>query len=263
MKTYTVTTMTLTFCILFSSGILAQLSDVGDLPEKYREVSIGFGLRTLSTVPGTIETQFVDNSPSMDKFSGSFQVADSYNRAGFNLGYNWGRYNGLSHKLMFDAALGDHVATIFGYGIGWNITRSIGNGILNINPGIYGAAGNYGFGIGQIENNALFIQIGETRYTEESLGMTLSSQAFLYGPELSIDYDISDHLRLWINAAYDIASTNSLAKLTFEGDNDSSELNLEGANPLVTYNGAPIKSLPYDASGLRLTSGVSYVWHRY
>lgn len=252
-----------TLFVLITLDANAQLSDEAELPEKYRELSIGIGPRTLSTTPGVISTNFTDNSPAQDVFMGTFDVEESYSRMGLHVGYNWGRYNGLSHKVLVDFALGDQFAGIFNYGIGWNISKAMGSKILNINPGIFAGFGNYGFGIGDIENSSVFIQIGQTQYFDDKLDITLTSQVFLYGPECSIDVDLSDHIRLWVNAAYDIASSNNKPKLTFKGSEAQSELETNDTNPRVTYNGELVESLPYDPSGIRLTVGFSYVWHRY
>ena len=264
MKRSTTVFFVLILIVTSFQTLTAQRSRSAGMPEKYREVSLGFGPRTLSTEPGVISTTFVDNSPSMDNFQGSFDVAESYTRFGFNLGYNWGRYNGLSQKLIIDFATGNNEAGIFNYGIGWNISRIVGDNILTINPGLFVGFGNYGFGIGEIENNAGFIQIGSTMYFDNELDMSLYSQAFIFGPEISIDYDVTDNIRLWINAAYDFSTNNDKPKLRFKGQENTSEISLDEdtSNPLVTYNGNTISSLPYDPSALRASVGVSYYWQR-
>lgn len=247
----------------FSFPVVAQLSDTGELPEKYRVIFLGFGPRSLDTNPGTIITNYTDDSPSMDMFAGSFEVADSYSRLGTNFGYKWGRYGGLSHKIKVDISLGSNVGGLVTYGIGYNFSSVVGSSILTINPGIFGGFGNYGFGIGAIENNALYIQVGSTQFYDQEVDLNLKSQLFVYGPELTIDFAMADHLSVWANAAYDIASSNSRPTLEFQGSEASAERGLADDNPSVNYDGAPIESLPYEASGIRLTLGVSYVWNRY
>lgn len=245
------------------SPLVAQLSDVGALPEKYRAVFLGFGPRSLDTDPGTIVTTYTDDSPSRDMFMGSFDVEDSYSRLGTNFGYKWGRYGGLSHKVMVDLSLGSNVGGLVTYGIGYNFSSIVGSSILTINPGIFGGFGNYGFGIGSIENNAVFIQVGSTEFFDSSVDLNLKSQLFVYGPEITIDFALADHISIWLNAGYDIASDNSRPSLEFQGSESRAEIDLEQQPSIVTYNGSPIESLPYEATGLRLSLGAAYVWNRY
>jgi len=135
--------------------------------------------------------------------------------------------------------------------------------ILNINPSVFGGFANYGYGIVQIENNAAYIQVGSTQYFDQNVDLNLKSQLFVFGPEVTADWSLTDHINIWQNAAYDIASDNSRPTLEFMGEMSTSELKIEDENPTVTYNGEPIESLPYEASGIRLSVGVSYLWHRY
>ena len=233
--------------------------------EKYRSIYLGIGPRTLDTNPGTISTTFTDNSPSMDFFQDDFEVEDSYSRLGLQLGYKWGRYNGLSHSVGFDVSFGDHSGLGLAYSIGWSKTIELADGWLTFRPALYGGFANYGFGIGQLENNAGYIQIGNTEYYDSYLDMKLKSQVGLYGPELDVAYGILDFLDIWVIANYDLGSSNAKPKLEFSSpadDGGSSSLEIEGDNPLVEYNGAKITELPYSVGGLRLTIGVSYVWQR-
>lgn len=241
----------------------AQLSDTGELPEKYRAIFLGFGPRSLDTDPSTIASDYTDDSPSRDMFTGTFEVEDSYARLGTNFGYKWGRYDGLSHKIMVDLSFGSHVGGLVTYGIGYNFSQVIGTSILTINPGIFGGFGNYGFGIGSIENNALFIQVGSTEFYDSEVDLNLKSQLFVYGPEVTVDYVFTDHLSVWLNAAYDIASDNTRPMLEFQGSEITASIELDSENLTITSNDAPLESLPYEASGLRMTAGVTYVWNRY
>lgn len=233
--------------------------------EKYRSVYFGAGPRILNTDPGTISTTFTDNSPSMDFFQGDFNVEDSYTRVGIQLGYKWGRYNGLSHSIGVDFSLGSNSGGVVAYSIGWSKTIGLGDSWLTFRPALFGGFANYGFGIGQIDNNAGYIQIGNTEYYDDYLDMELKSQAGVFGPELDIVLGILDNIDVWLIANYDIGTSNARPELVFsspDAEGGSSTVEIDGDNPLVTYNGEQITSLPYSVSGLRLTLGVSYVWQR-
>lgn len=256
----TFVSMILLFCY---TPALAQLSDENELPEKYRTIYAGIGPRFLKTIPGTISVSYVDDSPSKDKFTGSFDVSDGYQRIGVHFGYKWGRYNGLSHKISIDQSIGKHFGGLAYYGIGWNISHIVGNKSLTLTPSIFGGFGNFGFDIGNLENNASFIQINDHRYFDSSLAMTLKSQVLFYGAEVNVDFAFSDYFVLWGNLGYDIAGRNNRPHILFEGKDNSSALNTDDSNPSLLYNGESVTSLPYDATGLRLSIGLAFQWNRY
>ncbi len=246
--------------LLLVGSISAQSTD------KYRAVSLGFGPRIINTDPGIISTSFTDNSPSMDMFVDDFTVEDSYTKIGVNVGYKWGRYNGLSQSVGLDITAGEHQRGSFYYSIGWTKTIELSNGWLSIRPAIYGGFSNQSFDLGQIENNAGYIQIGETQYYDNYLDISLKTQSGLYGPEIGVVYNSFEFLEFWATASYDLASSNARPKLIFMSpaeEGGTSTLDLEKAtSATITYNGEEVTSLPYSTKGLRLTVGLSYVWNR-
>jgi len=243
---------------------VAQSDDSND-PKKYRSVTLGFGPRTLNTTPGTIFTSFIDDSPSMDNLSTSTIVKDKYNRIGFFLAFNFGKFKGLSHSVAFDISLGDHQGGIFYYSLGYSIPMDVGEHQLIIRPALNAGFGNYGFDVGEIQNNDQYIQIGEKKYYDSELELHLKSQTAVFGPAVDLHFIVRDQFKIFANVAYDIASANSNPNLNFTppsgSDNDnSSSLGIAGDNPLVTYNDEKITALPYEASGMRITLGVGYTW---
>ena len=160
--------------VIASLFFLANLS-AQDFPNKYRSVHLAFGPRTLDTNPGTISTSFVDNSPSMDNLNSTIEVLDKYNRLGFNLGINFGKYRGLSHSFNFDISLGEHMGGLFYYSLGYSIPIEVGENVFMIRPNINLGFGNYGFDVGDLENNAAYIQIGEKQYFSSCLLYTSPS----------------------------------------------------------------------------------------
>ena len=236
-----------------------------EIPKRYRAIYLGFGPRFLNTDPGTIVTSFTDDSPTMDMLETLTDVKDDYLDPGFQLAYRFGKYEGLSHAITIDVNLGEHYGALFTYGLGYNFTQFVGDRLMTIRPSVYVGFGNYGFNVGQLINNAAFIQIGETQYTDPSLDVLLKSQVFVIGPSVDLQYNITDRFDIYINASYDIASNNSRPKLEFtptNGRGTTSTLSIDSDNPNVTYNGEKLTSLPYDISGIRLTAGIAYVWKR-
>ena len=248
--------------LLFFS--IQQISAQDYFPHKYRSIFLGFGPRTLNTDPGTITTSYIDESPSMDHLQTSVDVEDSYTRVGLQFGYKWGRYSGLSHSILFDIALGDNSGGLFSYSLGYNFLVEVNSTALLIRPAFYGGFGNYGFYIGEFENNSGYIEINGNIFTDKSLDVSLSSQVFIYGPEVDFMWMFNDFLDVFVNLNYDLKNTNSRPEVVFEslgGEGTTTSVDIDGENPIVTYNNEKLTSLPYDISGLRLTVGVSYVWN--
>lgn len=239
--------------------------DAIKIPKKYRAIHLGFGPRLLNTDPGTIVTSFTDDSPTMDMLETITDVKDNYLDPGFQVGYRFGKYQGLSHAITIDVNLGEHYGALFTYGLGYSFTQVISDRLFTIRPSAYVGFGNYGFGVGQLINNAAYIQIGETQYTDPSLDVLLKSQVFVVGPSIDLQYNMTTKFDIYINASYDIGSNNSRPKLEFtptNGSGNTSTLNIDSDNPNVTYNGDKLTSLPYDISGIRLSAGIAYVWKR-
>ena len=140
--------------------------------EKYRGITLGFGPRFISTDPGVLVTSFTDNSPSPDNLMTTTEIADGYTSVGISLGYKFGKYSGLAHDIDIDVTLGDAGSGLMlTYGLGWNFPFDIGDKELFIRPSIFGGFGGFGFEVGELENNTGYIQIGETIFNEEALGL--------------------------------------------------------------------------------------------
>mgnify|MGYP000712845298 CR=1 FL=1 len=259
------------FCFLFgSSSVHAQQVKTSLYLQKYRSVFLGFGPRFLNTDPGTIVTTFVDDSPSMDSFNSTFDVKDGYTNLGINFGYKFGRYRGLSHDIVFDVTATSSYTFKFGYSLGWNFLFDKGDKNLLFRPAIQGLVANTVFQIGQLENNASYIQVDELQYFESELDVELRSASITLAPRLDVTYVVAKRFDVFLKLAYDLSRDNIQPSLELSVPEDlrtedsprDSSLDIDGNNPLVLYNGEKLESLPYNPSGLRATIGVSYLWNR-
>lgn len=253
----------LCLAILFSSQIFAQ----DEVPHKYRAIYLGAGPRTLAAETGTIDFNFVDNSPSMDMIQTSTVVEENYNNIGVQFGFMWGRYQGLSYDVNLDFSKN----TIFEFSIGYTMTMAKGYNTFSIRPGINGGLGTYGFDLGDLENNAGFIQIGETQFNGDFLNTRLNSSVALWGPRLDLFANIGEHLGIIAKINYDITNEGGNLDINFSdpstGENKVTfgaiSLDENTTNPDVKFNGEKLVSLPFDTSGLRLSLGIAYFWNRF
>ena len=258
------------FCCLSTLSLSAQKVKTSLYLQKYRGIVFGLGPRFLDTDPGIISTTFVDDSPSMDSFNSNFDIKDSYTQVGINFGYKFGRYRGLSHDILFDISASNNYQIIFGYSLGWNFLFDMGGKDIVIRPALQAFGSNQVFQIGQIQNNAAYIQIEDRQYFEEELNLELRSELLAISPRLDVTYVFADRWDCFLKMAYDFPRDNTNPRLDFSVPSDlrtenspaTSTLDIDGDNPSVRYNGEKLESLPYNPGGLRLTIGISFLWNR-
>ncbi|WP_367390099.1 hypothetical protein [Lewinella sp. LCG006] len=238
--------------------------------QRYRSIFLGFGPRYLNTDPGTIETTFMDDSPSMDTFNSTFEVKDGYAQFAMNIGYKAGRYRGTSHDYLLDVTFGKNYTAKFAYSWGWNFLTKLKGKDFVIRPAIQGILGGSGFRIGKIQNNASYIQINEKKYYEEELNIHLQGSSLTFAPRIDFTYIFANRWDFFLKAAYDVPAGNSNPMLQFsvpdkistDDTPTDSFVSIDNENLTITYNGEPLVSLPYTTGGLRVTFGVSYLWNR-
>ncbi len=243
-----------------------QLQAQDEVPWKYRALYLGGGPRTLAAEEGSIEFSFVDDSPSMDNLQSSTPVEDNYNSIGIQFGFMWGRYNGMSYDLNLDFSKN----TIFELSVGYTMTMAKGYNTFSIRPSINGGLGAYGFDLGDLENNGLFIQIGEKQFFGDFLNTRLNSSVATWGPRLDFFTNIGEHLGIILKVNYDIASSGNL-DINFSDPSSGEDqvtfspisLKEDTTNPDVRFNGEKLTSLPFDTGGLRISIGVAYVWNKF
>lgn len=237
------------------------------LDKKYRAIVLGIGTRGIASDPGTIVTNFVDDSPSMDSFSATEEIDDYQARVGVQFEFKFGRYEGLSHGIMFDLAFGNTEGVALGYSLGWNVPLEVGSKFLHVRPNVTGLIGNTRILLGRIQNNAGFIQINQTQFFDSQLNVKLNSSSALVRLGVDFMYPLTDRIHLYANVGYDFGSQVGEPDLMFESlatvdEQQSANKPLDTDNPNVTYNGEKVTELPFSLTGLRLTVGAAYVWSK-
>ncbi len=245
-----------------------QLIGQDELPWKYRGLYLGAGPRVLTAEAGTINFNFIDNSPSMDNLSSSTLVEDSYNSVGVQFGFMWGKYKGLSYDVNFDISK----TILFDFSLGYTFSMAKGYNSFSLRPAIMVGGANYHFDLGDLVNNAGYIQIGEREYYGEYLETKLSSQATVWGPQLDLFANFGEHFGAFAKFNLDIASSTNNSDINFinpsPGDGESSNfasisIDENTTNPDIEFNGEKLINLPYNSSGLRLSVGVVYFWNKF
>lgn len=260
---------TLPFIFIFLLPIFSYTQSNYSHLDKWRAVTLAFGARGFASDPGTIETNFVDDSPSMDSFSSIEEIDDFQNRWGGLLSFTFGRMHGISHKVIIDYVWGNSESAHFGYGIAYTHPIEVGSGTMLIRAGVTGMIGNQRISLGRIQNNAAFIQINQTQFFERELRVKLNADTYILRPQAEVFFPVSDNIRIFANLGYDIGGqTSEVPTLWFEPVNtlaensaDSAEKDL-GPTATVTYNDENITQLPYDVKGLRFSIGAAFYWEK-
>jgi hypothetical protein len=239
--------------------------------QRYRGIFFGIGPRYLNNDAGTIVTSYVDDSPSMDNFSTTLEVKEGYLQPALNFGYKGGNYRGPSHDYMMDVSLNTkRYAVKVAYSWGWNFLTKFKNSDLVIRPSIQGVIGNSVFNLGELRNNALYIQVEDTQYYERELNVELRAESVTVAPRIDFTYVFADRWDVYLRAAYDIPTGDINPRLVIsvpealrtENSPGDSSLDIDGDNPTVTYQGRTLTNFPYTTGGLRVTFGVSFLWNR-
>lgn len=248
--------------LLITGDVCAQ----DQVPWKYRAIYLGAGPRTLDAEAGSIEFNFVDNSLSMDMLQSTTLVEDNYNNVGIQFGFMWGRYKGLSYDLNFDFSKN----TFFEFSVGYSFTVAKGYNTFSVRPGINVGFGNYGFDLGNLENNAIYIRIDQTDFYGDFLKTRLTSANGNWGPRLDLFANLGEHFGIIAKINYDITIPGDDLKINFI-DPDTEDpvtfspiiLKSDTTNPDVKFNGEKLTSLPFDTAGLRVSLGIAYFWNKF
>ncbi len=236
-----------------------------DLPEKYRAFSLGFGPRFLSTDSGDIILNFIDDSPAPDAISTTTTLEGSSNSIGVQIGFNFGKYNGISHSIKADISISNNLLGIVTYSLGYSKAASIGTKTLLIRPALAVGFANAGFDLGDLNNDTGFIQFGNNIFAGDKLKATLRSQTFVFGPEIDGLYMISNRIGIYASLAYDFSTDNDNPSLEFT-DSDGTifgTYDIDGDNPDIIYNDEKLTTLPYTVGGMRASIGIYYYWNKY
>lgn len=251
--------------LLIALFIIAMISANAQNKNFKLWLNAGFGPRILNTDPGVITTNFVDDSPSRDRLQSEVEVKDQYNRLGLNVELGYAHPFNLSHSVIVDVAFGKAGTTLFGYSLGYNQKIKIGEeSKVIIRPALFGMVGYTNFKLGKIHNNAGFIQIGNDTYFDNELNVSLTQNAFVFGPQLNLFYIFPNEIGISCTLSYDFLYENGNPEVSFWTSNNNnqnnrqSRVNLDNDNLAITYNNKQIKKLPYQYGGLRLSLAISF-----
>ncbi len=238
------------------------LKPSNNIPKKYIGFGLKYGTRSMKSDVGVLAINFIDDSQVKKAYSFNTITEEKFKGTGFQIDFNWGKYNGISSSLMFDIMLGKYDGGLFGYSIGWNFPISIGQNFFLVRPAIIGLVGNYGYSFGKLNVYSPQIQIKNTVF-DPNIEIGTSSQIYAYGPLTDLRFSISNKYHVIAQIVYLFTTDNNNVELNFNSGKSKSETKKTDQNNYISFNDHIVNSLPYDASGIKFSIGLAYSFNIY
>lgn len=221
--------------------LLANLAYSQETEKKKIKISkfqIGVTNEQLGFPEGNLGGFIIDDSPTMDNLNVNLLIEDTDRATGFHIGYGITGFNTISWDATFSFAYNKEGRMYtFNFGLG----KRLGNEKFHIEPMIRLGLGNGSLDLGDIRNNAEYIQINETQFFDDEVSARLKDLYAYVGPELNLFIRLSDKIGVQLIGGYKFTS-NRKSKIEFSGDNGdgdntkdrrdlsdaSNQLNLDG-----------------------------------
>jgi len=198
------------FLLLSVSNIIAQ--NFG--------ISLNAGFTPTTTVPGTINFYYVDESPSQDNLQSEVIIDD--NKRGFTLSAT------ADYKMASNIYLRLGVEGLFGKVRGIELNLGGGYEVYNnekffIRPLLMFSTGDAGIKLGDIYQNDVYIEVNGTKFYSESVSVKLRRSHLLVHPEMEFGFIANEAIEIFANVGYQFPINIKGSFLVFDGKNQSNE----------------------------------------
>ncbi len=180
-------------------------------------IYIGMGLRPFKFNQQDVQFSYTDESPSKDYIYNEFRIKERSRaltlHGGFEYKYpsNWlWRING---EVYFGRARGGGGE----FAIGYHVEAMPG---LSIRPALGLGFSQSTVTLGDIEQNALYIQVNDTKFYSESVRVSVSTPSLSLRPEVVISKELSNDFDLRLGMGYHINIARLGTYLQFSGDDE-------------------------------------------
>ena len=235
-------------------------------PFDFSGLVLYLGTRPTVIPTAIIQLDYTDESPSRDNFSTVKSMTSINSSLSAEAGFSFGKRYRLNHEILFGVSLSEDAFRMYGtYGLGYNLSflqdRFVLRPVANI------AWGVTHFQLGEMENNAEYIEINDTRYYDDELNVILASRQFFASGRMELLVKITDNLGLSANVGYQQSLTNSKPFLKFIGrDTDqhdeeqrvAEKEKLSEANVSLELDNEGIDKIPLDLDGLFYGLGIYF-----
>lgn len=200
-------------------------------------ITIGGGILPLEVSNGSISTFVRDESPSGDTFSATVDIQDQKQAAFFRIGLSG--ENIAKHRawnINFDFGFGKEEVSKFEASFDYGFL--IGKDRIRFAPQLSLIGGASNIYLGEMHQNDLFIDIGDTRFYSETVDLKYKNTFVGGGPKLQVAISLAKNLDLKLHGSY-VYGFSLGEKIKFTGsdkEDDSATEIRKLPHALVHYN---------------------------
>jgi len=179
---------------------------------------IGGGQMPLNLSRGNIQTFIIDDSPSMDQFSSNVFIESDNDISFLRLGFIGDNSDvNRTYGIFFDIGLGTQGVSKFEfeYNYGWQI----GKGWFRLSPQLGFVAGNSNIQLGEMLQNDLFIEIGDTQFFSDAVKVSYRNLYIGASGRMNVNLSLGKKFGLSLYGGYTRGFSLS-ERIKFKGDDE-------------------------------------------
>lgn len=226
-------------------------------PNEYSGYYIGIGSRSTNIESALMALNYVDESPSMDSFSGEKTIKEQDYGIAFDFGVQFGNLRGYHIELGGSGITGSVNFLAFHMAYGYNFALGATNKVI-FRPVLGIEFGRAKAPMGDITNNDEYIRVNDTDFYSDNVGIKIISNQGTVKPRFDFAFPFNKkegHSILSVTAGYSYNIYSNEPMIKFAGDNGSGESlrakeKLDETNVDFSLNGArSTEKLPFNLNG--------------
>lgn len=214
-------------------------------------ISVSGGVKLIGAEANTMTLWYVDESPSRDNI---YKDIDPIGKYAVNLGVRWTDIDSDKPIRLFLEGQG-YVGGIMGLAFsGGYVYSGSSQGKVRIQPELGAVLGYCSKGLGEIENNDLYIQVNNTKFQDNTnVSVSLRNAYIGLKPGVSFVFNAGVEREIGIGVNYQLSYKAGF--LSFRGSDDNGAQaneteNLTATNVGFYVNGYKSGNNPYNPDGL-------------
>jgi hypothetical protein len=216
-----------------------------------KEISITGGVKMIGSEQKLMTLWYVDESPSGDNMYANVDPVGKYN---FDLSVRFQETSKMTNFHLFGDIQG-YIGSVLGLALNVGYLYS-GNsrGKVKLEPELAGSLGFSRRGIGEIQNNDIYIQVNQTQFADNTnVFVAVNNIYFGVKPGLSISTDLNNGHKIGFRANYQLSV--KVGRLGFSGTGQdgnpaSDSESLTATNVGFYVDGVKTTKVPFNPDGL-------------
>lgn len=208
------------------------------------------GARTFLVTASHWGLDYLDHSPTTDRFSGERTLKARAYAPTIRAGVHWGKLRGSHVELGGNFALGHSNYNALQVGLGLNLAKR-----FVFRPVVAGEFGFAGFKLGSLRNHSSYVQVDDTRFYDDLINIKLVSWRANVTPRLDIGLINRQGTQVYASLGYtlNVLATRSLLQFRgqdAEGESVTAYESIDAPNVSLRQNGERANGqLPFDLDG--------------